>query len=177
MTGHTTGERCVLLRTTGGVRRVQMDNAELGLTRYYAGRTFGRTLASALAGSPATGESFINNANGKKPFSPVGLRVVRDSSNNITGTFHRRTRLNCRYAGSLGVNVPLGETTEAYEIDVRPVGSPNGVLRTIEVTDEAFSYSAANQTSDGATPGDQFVFQVYQISATVDRGYALEKTA
>jgi hypothetical protein len=177
MTGHSSGERCVLLRPTGGVRRVSMANAELGLTRYYAGVTFGRTLSSALTGSPASGESFVNNANGKKPFSPVGLRVVRDSSNNITGTFHRRTRLSCRYAGSLGVNVPLGETTESYEIDVRPVGSPNGVLRTIEVTDESFSYSAANQTSDGATPGDQFVFQVYQISATVDRGYALEKTA
>jgi hypothetical protein len=177
MTGHTAGERCVLLRETGGVRRVSMENAELGIARYYAGVTFGRTLSSALTGSPASGQSFTNNAVGKKPFSPVGLRIVRDSSNNITGTFHRRTRLSCRFAGSLGINVPLGETTESYEIDVFPVGSPNGLLRTIEVTDESFSYSAANQTTDGATPGDQFVFNVYQISATVDRGYALEKTA
>jgi hypothetical protein len=176
MTGHADSERCFLLRTTG-LRRVAMQNAELGLNRYYAGVTFGRTLSSALTGSPASGESFTNNANGKKPLSPVGLRVFRDSSNNITGTFHRRTRLSCRFAGSLGINVPLGETTESYEIDVLPVGSPNAVLRTIEVSDETFSYSAANQTSDGATPGDQFVFNVYQISATVDRGYALEKTA
>lgn len=173
---HAIGDRVVLLRNTGGIRRVDMANAELGMTRYYAEVTFGRTLSSALTGSPASGESFINTGIGKKPFAPVELRIFRDSSNNITGTFHRRTRLSCRFAGSLGINVPLGEDSEAYKIRVYPTGSPNGLLRTIEVTDETFSYTAAQQTTDGVTPGDLYSWSVVQVSETVGDGYALERT-
>jgi len=169
MTGHEAAERCVLLREAG-LRRVLLDNNELGLSRYYKGVTIGRTL------STATAEQFTNNAVGLKPFSPFDLRATRDASNNITFTWQRRTRLTVRMIGALGISVPLGEETEAYEIDIL-AGSPAAVVRTISATSRTASYTAAEQTADGLTPGNVVSVEVFQLSADVGRGYALQQSA
>jgi hypothetical protein len=164
MVGHSAFERCVLLRPAG-LRRVALQNAELGVQQYWKGATFGRALTSA---SP---EVFTAEAIGLKPFSPFDLRASRDGSNNITFTWQRRSRLFVRTVGAAGINIPLGEESEAYEVDIYSVGSPQTVLRTISTTTASASYSAAEQTADGLTPGNQVEAGVYQISATVGRGY------
>lgn len=166
MTGHAAGERFVLLRLAG-LRRIEMETSRLGVTRYYKGVTLGRRL------STATSEQFANNGVGKKPFAPVHLRIVREANGDITGTFSRRTRLSSRWVGPLGGSVPLGEATEAYQIEIGS-GSPSRVL---ETTSAAFTYTLAQQTEDfgGAAPAT--TYRVHQMSETVGRGYALEKVA
>ncbi len=111
MTGHVASERCVLLRAAG-LRRVPMLNTDLGLSRYYKGVTLGEPLSSAAA------VSFTDNAIGLKPFSPILFKAGRDAANNIVFEWQRRTRLAVRMIGPLGINVPLGEDTESYEIDI-----------------------------------------------------------
>ena len=55
---------------------------------------------------------------------------------------------------------------------VRPsVGSRR--LRTISVTAETASYTAAQQTTDFGSTQSTIYFKVYQVSAQVGRGYAL----
>jgi hypothetical protein len=170
MIDHAVSERCVLLRTSG-IRRIPLVNAQIGVARYYKGVTLGRAV------STATSRAFTCTAVGLKPFSPFDLRASRDGSNNVTFTWQRRSRLSVRMTGPYGISVPLGEESESYQIDIHDQASPHTVLRTITATSETASYTAAEQTADGLTPGDAIDVAVYQMSAVIGRGYALEATA
>lgn len=170
MTAHAVSERCVLLREAG-MRRIFMENNELGISKYYKGVTIGRPLSSAES------ELFTDNAVGLKPFSPFDLRASRDASNNITFTWQRRTRLGVRMIGLLGISLPLGEETEAYEIDIFSSSAYTAVLRTISAATATAGYTAAEQTTDGLTPGNAVYARVYMISDIVGRGYKLEQAA
>lgn len=176
MTGHVppgsppVGERAVLL-SGSGLRRGSMSSVDLGISKYYKPVTTGRALGTATA------EQFTNNAVGLKPFSPFDLRASRDGSNNVTFTWQRRTRLAVRTIGALGISIPLGEDSESYEIDIFASSAYSAVLRTITATTTTASYTAAEQTTDGLTPGNPVYARVYQISATVLRGYELESVA
>jgi len=170
MVDHGAAERCVMLQGAGFTRIVQ-ETSDLGIAAYYKGVTAGRSV------SGVTAEVFTNNGVGKKPFSPFDLRASRDGSNNITFTWQRRTRRSTRTIGALGISIPLGEATEAYQLDVYSDGTYTTVLRTISATSPTAAYSAADQTTDGLTPGDPVFVRVYQMSQIVNRGYALEQAA
>lgn len=170
MSGHAASERAVLL-STSGLRRIVPPTTDLGVSFYYKGVTIGRAL------STATAETFTDNGIGLKPFAPLDLRAARDGSDNITFTWQRRTRLAVRMIGALGISVPLGEDSEAYEVDIYADGTYAAVLRTISATSATCAYSAADQTTDGLTPGDPVYARVYQLSAIVGRGYSLEQAA
>jgi Putative phage tail protein len=162
---HEAGDTVVLLRTTG-LRRFEHGSADIGLARYYKAPTLGRPVTSATA------EAFTDDGAALKPRAPIDPRASRDSGD-ITITWRRRTRLQTRYLGPLAASVPLGEAAEAYSIDVMDGGD---VVRTLTSTTAAVIYTSAEQTADGFTPGDPVGVRIYQISATVGRGYALEAT-
>lgn len=104
--------------------------------------------------------------------SPVYANGTRDGSSNFTGTFTRRSRLSSSWWAT-GVVAPAGEASESYEIDVMSSGS---VVRTITASTPSFAYSAANQTTDFGSAQPSITFRIYQLSATVGRGYPLEVT-
>ncbi len=105
------------------------------------------------------------------PLSPVDAFGLRDDSDNLTGYFYRRSRVTGGYTSTelLGTDAPLGEATEAYEIDVLDGAD---VVRTISSTSETFAYSAADQTTDFGSAQSSIDVRIYQISAAVGRGYA-----
>lgn len=107
-----------------------------------------------------------------KCLSPVYAKGTRDGSSNFTGTFIRRSRLSSSW-WITGVVAPVGEATEAYEVDVM---SGSTVKRTISVNSPTFTYSAANQVTDFGSAQASITFRIYQLSATVGRGYPLEAT-
>ena len=107
-----------------------------------------------------------------EPLSPVYANATRDGSGNLTATFVRRSRLSSSWWGT-GVVAPVGEATQAFEVDVL---DGETVVRTIETATEAFSYSAADQTTDFGSPQSSITFRIYQLSETVGRGYAYEVT-
>jgi hypothetical protein len=49
-------------------------------------------------------------------------------------------------------------------------------VRSATVSSQTTTYSAANQTTDGFTPGDPITFRVSQLSATVGAGTPTEAT-
>lgn len=104
--------------------------------------------------------------------SPVYAKGSRDGSGNFTGTFTRRSRLSTSW-WTTGVESPVGETSESYEIDVM---SGSTVKRTISVTSPSFSYSAADQTTDFGSAQASIAFRIYQLSSVVGRGYVSEVT-
>jgi hypothetical protein len=155
---HGSNEKFVLMET-GTIQRSDYSSADWNKARLF------RPVSILQDEDEASSQSFTHTGEGKRPYEPVHIRGTRDSSNNLTLTWIRRTRLSAPGLGN-GL-VPLGEENEAYEVDII-VGA--SVVRTISVTSPTTPYSAAQQTADGITPGAAVTGKVYQISATRGRG-------
>lgn len=166
---HAVGTRVVLMRTSG-LRNVSTEVADIGLERSFRGVTLGRSLSSAST------VAFTNECRRFNPWAPASLRVARDGSGNATITLQPRTRLLGRYGGS-GGSVLTASDADDFEIDVYADDTYAAVLRTLSGVQAGIAYSAAQQASDGLTPGDLLYLRAHQVSTTVGRGYALEAAA
>ncbi len=161
---HAVGERFVMVDIANLVR-VAQDTSGIGIQRLYKAVSVGSTLAVTDA------VSFTNVGCGLKPYAPVHLGGGRNADDDVTLTWVRRGRLDGGWRD--GVDVPLSEVSESYEVEIFGDGTYATALRTITgITAQTATYSAAEQTTDGLTPGDPVYFRVYQISAVVGRGHA-----
>jgi hypothetical protein len=86
-------------------------------------------------------------------------------------TWIRRTRIGGDSWDQ--TEVPLGEDSEAYEIDVL---KGETVVRTLSAPSPQVLYSAAQQQADFGAPLQQFDIVVYQLSAAFGRGVGTRKT-
>lgn len=162
---HVAGDYFVLLDDPDNAF-VDMAVGSIGVPANYRGITSGGSLDDA-ADVPFTYQG-VN----LECLSPVFASGSRDGSSNFSGTFTRRSRLSSSW-WTTGVPAPVGEAFEAYEIEAMDGSS---VVRTITVSAAAFSYSAAEQTTDFGSPQASITFRIYQLSAVVGRGYPLEVT-
>lgn len=152
--------------TIDSLRTLDFGWPDVDLLRWYKGVSLYQSTTSVTSHL-----TFTNTAERAKPRAPVQGEGTRDSSNNLTITWVRRIR---GYAPIMGYGeVPLDEPTEAYEVDVYKTGS---VVRTISTNTPTASYTAAQQTADGITPGSAVTVKIYQISGTRGRGHAGEFT-
>lgn len=156
---HGANEVFVLLNLTS------MGRSDFGPADWNAERDY-KPVSILTDQADVTAQQFTNTGVGKKPLSPVQVVGVRDTSNNLTVTWIRRSRL--RSPGLGNGPVPLGEATESYEVDIF---SGAAVVRTITATTPTITYTAAEQTSDGLTPGNAVVMRIYQISDVAGRGF------
>lgn len=115
-------------------------------------------------------QNFKNTGEMAKPRSPVHCKGFRDDSNNLTITWMRRTRL---FTPGIGYGpVTLDEVSEQYQIDFYNAAN-TAIVRTVTIDSvSTYTYTAANQTTDGLTPGNLVNLRIYQISQYVGRGYA-----
>lgn len=152
------GARVVLLG--GSVTQIDLSSDEVGLP--YNWRI---GPASRAIGDP----SYISTAHtfegiGYRPYAPVHVSATR-SGGDATLSWIRRTRIG----GDTwdGLDVPLSEDTEAYEVDIL---SGSTVVRTLSASSPTVVYPAAQQTADfGAVPPSLTV-EVYQLSTRFGRG-------
>jgi hypothetical protein len=138
------------------------NTADIGLLRYYKGVSIGNSF------SPNDPEEFTQAGRGRRPYNPSHVEWTRDGSGNFTISWTRRTRNGGENDWLDGVaNVPLAERAETYEVDV--LDQSGNVLRTIEVTSETASYTAAQQVADfGALPS-RVDINVYQTNESYGR--------
>jgi hypothetical protein len=161
---HVAGDRFVLLQTTSGVQRIL---PALNSPRYYRAVTLGDTIDNSNA------ISCTDTAIGAKPLSPVYLRASKSSTGDITLDWIRRARKTAAWTN--GIEVPLDETTENYQIDIFD-STFTTLKRTLSVTSPTATYTNAQAVADyGSTPSTIYV-SVYQISGRVGRGYPITKT-
>jgi hypothetical protein len=161
---HGASEQVVFLENGGATFRIEADETLVNKTVKLKAVTVGQLVADAASQDLLiTGDEF-------KPYRGCDLRGDRDMSSNLTITWKRRTRKGGAWSDF--VDADLVDTPEAYEIDVY-----NGlsVVRTISVSAETASYSAADQTTDFGSPQSAIDVKVYQIGR-YGRGYALEGT-
>jgi hypothetical protein len=114
-------------------------------------------------------QTIIAAGEGLVPFAPVQVRAHRETSGDVALAWIRRTRF-----GGVGlelVEVPLNEGSEAYRVEIL---DGVDVVRTVETSAPAYSYSAAHQMTDFGSPPSEFGLRLAQLSATVGPGRAME---
>jgi hypothetical protein len=104
------------------------------------------------------------------PLSPVHVRGMRTGSG-VSISWIRRTRRNGDSWAA--ADVPLGEEREAYSVDIL---SGVSVVRTIETATPSALYTSAQEIADFGTPQSSLAVNVYQLSATVGRGFPATAT-
>lgn len=162
---HQSGDAIVLL-TDPDLAWVGMDSGSIGLAREYRGITAGRAIDTD------DNRSETYNAVNLQPLSPVYLNGSRHpSTRDWELSWTRRGRVSPDWRSS--VDVPLGEASEAYEVEIYDGSGYATVKRTLSASTPAVAYTSSQQVTDfGADQGTLYV-RVYQISATVGRGYPL----
>ena len=103
---------------------------------------------------------------GLRPFSPVHIRARRGEDGAVHLTWIRRTRIGGD--SWAGLDVPLGEELEAYEIEIR---DGEAVKRVIAASEAGAVYTAAEQTADfGSAEIGSLDVTIYQLSRAFGRG-------
>jgi hypothetical protein len=164
-TGHVAAERFVALSTTAGLRFLALQSADLARLRYYKG------VSASQALSAVTAQSITPLGNTLKPFAPVDARANRATTDTVL-TWVRQTRLSTRIVGTLPMSIPLGETTESYEVEVWDSGYTT-LKRTLTASTPTVTYTSANQVTDFGSNQATLYLKIYQLSAIVGRGNAL----
>jgi hypothetical protein len=156
------GDRFVLLDSS--VLHVPLDLGAVGATRVHRGVLTGGVIEDA----PDVTVSLTGRA--LRPYSVVSVEGTRDAGD-LTLTWVRRSRVAQELAD--GVELPLGEATEAYEIDVM---DGVDVVRTLTSATPTVAYTAAEQTTDFGSAQDPLTVRIYQMSSLVGRGIVAEAT-
>jgi hypothetical protein len=157
---HAVGERFVLL-STATIRNRFDPASDINVARYYKSVTAGQPLSTGSV------QTFMNSAVRLKCYAPTDIGGGRDATGNLTINWKRRTRRDGNWRDA--VDVPLGETSETYEIDVMQGAT---IKRTISgLTTPTTIYTSAQQIADFGANQVSVSVRVYQLSATVGRGY------
>jgi hypothetical protein len=146
--------------TRGGIHFVPIETASVGMVWNF------RVLSSGQRVTEVESIAVVPMGRTCMPFAPCSLAGARDGSNNLTITWERVTRANVRLLTRQ--SIPLVEPFERYEVDV--IDSAGDVLRTITTYGPSATYTAAQQTADGLTPGDPVRVSVYQVGDIIRRG-------
>lgn len=160
--GHQPGELFVLL-DPDDVETLTVPFGELGLARSWRAVGFGSLFEDA--------ETIVQAHSGRDlmPLAPVHLTGSRNGAGDLTVTWQRRTRIGGEWRDGTGT-VPLGEASEAYEVDI--LDGPGGqVLRTLNSTGPTVVYTATEQTADFGSTQLTIHLRVVQLSATIGRGF------
>jgi hypothetical protein len=126
-----------------------------------SGRSHDDAIAVALEVTPG--------ATALKPLAPVHVAAAR-RSDGVHISWIRRTRIE---GDGWGVEIPLGEDTEAYALDILSGGA---VVRTVATAVPQALYAAADELADFGSVQVSLRVRVTQLSATVGPGYAADVT-
>jgi hypothetical protein len=149
----------------GAVQQLDLSASSRGLARHFRVGPASRAYDDS---------SYVHHVEefagvGLRPYRPAHLTVSRLGDGTIAARWIRRTRIDGD--GWLGLDVPLGEESEAYFVRIRGAES---VLRTQELNVPRFTYFAADQAEDGAF--GTLTLEVAQVSARFGAG-AFERIA
>jgi len=164
MDSHEDGDQFVML-DLDNLGRYQHSQAQIGEELNF------KILSSEYLQTLYSGFEFTSEAVAVKPWAPSDVVATRDGTD-IDITWKFRSRIDGAWDDLH--DVPFSEAVRQYSVDILS-GAGGTVVRTLTtVTTEEATYTTADQTTDGHTPGDPVYVKVYQISDIVGRGYANE---
>jgi hypothetical protein len=157
------GARFVLL--DAGVGQVDMLPGEIGLPFNWK---YGPATYDIGHPAYATKLAFAFRGNGLRPLSPVHVKG-QFSSGDLVLNWVRRTRIDGD--GWESIEVPLGEESEAYEIDIM---NGSTAVRTLATSTPSATYTAAQQAADFGSPQPSYTLRICQLSPIYGRGQVRE---
>jgi hypothetical protein len=159
-----------------GACAVILDGALVQPGFSFGQRTLTFTYRYGPAGDDFSDSSYVQDtrafgAVGLRPFAPTHLRGYRNySTGDWTLSWIRRTRIGGDdWEAS---EVPLGETSEAYDLEIYDVPGTTLKRTFSSVASQSQLYTAAQQTSDFGSTQWNFTARVYQKSDAFGRGPA-----
>lgn len=159
---HAAGDTLIML-DTATVGFFGLPNTALGVSRTYRSVTQGASINSAVDTLD------IYDANNLKPLSPVDLIGSRSPvSGDWTLSFNRRSRWPVEVFS--GVAVPLGESSELYEILILSNSSYTTTKRIISSSTSEFNYTGAEQIADFGAHQQTLYLKIRQVSSLVGGG-------
>jgi len=168
MSLHAAGDALVLLDTTD-VAAITMSTGSIGLSYLYRGITVDRDI------STDSNRTFSYQGVNLKPLSPIAITGSIDpATSDWSLSWIRRTRTGGEWRDY--VDADLGESSEAYQIDVFADGTYAVVKRTITATSPAAAYTSAEQVADFGSNQTTLYLKVYQMSSVIGRGYPLTQS-
>lgn len=161
---HAAGDLLIMLDTST-VGFFGMPTNTIGSERLYRAVTQGSVIDSAATATDTY------EANNLKPLSPVDISGERNSSTlDWTITATRRSRWPVEVFA--GVVVPLGESSEAYDLEIWN-SDYSTLKRTFSgLTSASTPYTAAQQIADFGSEQQTLYLKWYQLSSVVGRGVA-----
>ncbi|MEG1028783.1 MAG: phage tail protein, partial [Brevundimonas sp.] len=155
---HVAGETFVHLEP-GPLQRANFGVEDLALSRAYKAVS----LLTLEADTPAV--VFTNTGVGLRPYSPINLVADGPSGGgDVALTWVRRSRI-----GNSEDPPPLAENEERYTLRIMNAAG-TVIVRTVDLTTPAFTYTAAMQTADFGAPVTSLRWRVAQVSAVVGNG-------
>lgn len=165
MATHVNGDAIVLLDPIE-LARISVGSGTIGISYLYRGITVNRDI------STDTDRAFAYQAVNLKPLSPIALTGAIDPATaDWSLSWIRRTRDGGEWRDN--VDAAIGELLEAYQIDVFADGSYAVIKRTMSSNTPAVTYLSADQVADFGANQTTLYLSIYQLSATVGRGYGL----
>ncbi len=159
---HAVGDQFIMLSATT-LFRLSVNQSDIGAQRYFKAVTVGTTIDDPQNAS----RIFTPQAVALKPRAPVYVRFS-GFGGNITINWNRQDRVQPQPFQQPA----MSETSESYEVDIIDnTTSPPSIARTLTVSSETATYTAAQQTTDFGSTVTSLEVNVYQISAVVGRGY------
>lgn len=163
---HSAGDLVVLMDENALQYRT-LNTSQIGLSTKYRALANGRVLDSVAD------VTYTYAAANLKPLSPVYPAGSKNpSTNDWAITWIRRSRNDGEWRDS--VDAGLGETSEAYEVEIYSSGTYQTLKRTITgLTSPTCTYTSAQQTTDFGGVQTQLYVKIYQLSSVVGRGAPL----
>ena len=156
------GARVVVL--DGALKQLNLSQNEATLAFNYLWGPQGKAISDPAYQSAALAFAAV----GLRPYSPVQVDWQWQDGDTLI-VWQRRSRIG----NDSWDNVPLGEESESYEVDVLDGAV---VVRTLASSEPQVLYAAADQASDFGTLPSSFDVIVYQLSASTGRGIGTRKT-
>lgn len=164
---HAAGDYLVLLSTTTA-RFIGLPTAAIGSERLWRSVTQGSTISSA----PDMADTY--DANNLLPLAPVDLNGSRSqTTDDWTIIWQRRTRWPVELLS--GSDVPLGETSESYEIQIYDA-TFSTLKRTLTANTNSVDYTSAQQVTDHGSTQQTLYLKIRQISSVVGGGNWLQQS-
>jgi hypothetical protein len=161
---HQNGDKIILL-SSSELMFISVNSSSIGVEKLYRGVTLGETLDTA------DDVEFSYDGVNLECLSPCHLTGnIHPSTSDWTLTWTRRSR----FAGWRSfVDAELGEASEAYDVEIYSDNTYATLLRTLTASTPTVAYTSAQQTTDFGENQTTLYLKIYQISATVGRGYPL----
>lgn len=158
-------EGSLVFLVNSGLAQISLPKSARGVTQHYRWGPEGRPMDHASF-------SYLSAdfaGNGLRPYRPCHLRASQDGAGGWNLSWIRRTRIDGDNWD--GLDVPLGEQSEAYLLRVIEGGV---IKREVVLSEAEFSYSGAMQTTDGINTS--FRVEVAQLSQSFGAGPSAQLT-